>query len=94
MNKKIDSATNDLDRELHAPGLLVDRYSEMLSHAQALEAERDEWERRARELYETIEAIAKHQEIITGSMARHSSIYRIAKGMLGDAAKWFEESSE
>ena len=57
-------------------------------------ASADEWKRRARELWETIEAIAKHQETITGSMAQHSTTYRIAKGMLGDSAKWFEESSE
>ena len=42
MNKLPTPETDDLDRELHNPRVLQDRYSEMMEHAQNMERERDE----------------------------------------------------
>jgi len=35
--------TDELDRELHAKGVLADRYSDMLEHARELEWELRNW---------------------------------------------------
>ena len=43
MNERPTPETDALDRELHSPRVLQDRYSEMRDHARRLERERDEW---------------------------------------------------
>lgn len=42
MSERATPETDDLDRELHNPRVLQDRYSEMMEHAQNMERERDE----------------------------------------------------
>ena len=55
MSERPTPETDDLDRELHNPRVLQDRYSEMMEHAQNMERERDE----ARELNAKLIALAE-----------------------------------
>lgn len=57
MNDRPTPETDALDRELHNPCVLQDRYSEMMEHAQKLERERDEARKEAeyyKERYEQL----------------------------------------
>ena len=59
MNNTPTPETDELDRELHTPHVLQDRYSKMRDHAQKLERERDELREEAahwKAEYEIVEA--------------------------------------
>lgn len=64
-NERPTPETDALDRELHTPSVLQDRYSEMRDHAQKLESERDEALKQCVELKAMREAIKEADTLLS-----------------------------
>jgi len=62
--------TDELDRELHAKGVLADRYSDMLDLARKLERERDEGIRLVRRLLRYADKVGPKHPTRAGQNAR------------------------